>query len=88
MAKIKKIKSKVYDKWAAGYYSDGYKSRATSYSNSSFWMDDEFLTKAPKEEGIGSSIDYVKLAAYKRAIANFVRIVTNKDDINVKILKD
>lgn len=84
MAKIKKIKSKVYDKWAAGYYSDGYKSRATSYSNSSFWMDDDFLTTAPKEEGIGSSIDYVKLAAYKRAIANFVKIVTNKDDINVR----
>jgi hypothetical protein len=43
-------------------------------------MDDEFLTD--KREA-GQRVDYVKLAGYKRAIANFVRIVTNKDTIPV-----
>ena len=71
--------SKTYDKWAG--YKSGYKSSSRSYSNSSFWMDDDFLTKETVTPG--SKIDIVKLAGYKRAIGNFVRIVTGKDDINV-----
>jgi hypothetical protein len=71
--------SKTYDKWAG--YKSGYKSSSRSYSNSSFWMDDDFLTKETATPG--SKIDIVKLAGYKRAIGNFVRIVTGKDDINV-----
>lgn len=82
MARIRKPKSTVYDKWSAGYYNTGYKSKGTTYSNSSFWMDDDFLSDSDEEKG--SKLDLVKLAQYKKAISNFVRIVTGKDDINVK----
>ena len=71
--------SKKYDKWTG--YGSGYKSSSRSYGNSSFWMDDDFLTKDSSDSG--AKVDIVKLAGYKRAIANFVRIVTNKDNINV-----
>ena len=71
--------SKKYNKWTG--YGSGYKSSSRSYGNSSFWMDDDFLTK--DVETPGSKIDIVKLAGYKRAISNFVRIVTGKDDISV-----
>jgi hypothetical protein len=43
-------------------------------------MDDDFLTERREA---GRAVDYIKLAGYKRAIANFVRIVTNKDNIPV-----
>ena len=71
--------SKKYDKWAG--YKTGYKSVNKSYSNSSFWMDDDFLAK--ETATTPGQVDIVKLAGYKRAIGNFVRIVTGKDDINV-----
>ena len=69
-----------------GSYSTGYKSKAKSYSNSSFWMDDEFLEDDDSifDNKTKKSVDYVKLAGYKRAIGNFVRIVTSKDDVSVK----
>jgi len=44
-------------------------------------MDDDFLSD--KAERNGRAVDYVKLAGYKRAIGNFVRIVTGKDNIPV-----
>ena len=69
-----------YSRWDSRSFRTGYKSTNTLYGNSSFWMDDEFL--ADKREA-GQRVDYVKLAGYKRAIANFVRIVTNKDTIPV-----
>lgn len=87
MAKDNKNKSAA-TKWNSGYYSSGYKSAySTSYANSSFWMDEDFLdNKATHILGRSTkpSVDYVKLAGYKRAIANFVKIVTNKDNIPVK----
>jgi hypothetical protein len=80
-----KALTKQVNKWTAGYYSSGYKSPYKStYSNSSFWLDDDFLAKddtlSTKEK---ATVNVVKLAAYKRAIGNFVRIVTNKDNIKV-----
>jgi hypothetical protein len=80
-----KALTKQVNKWTSGYYSSGYKSSyKSSYSNSSFWLDDDFLEKddslSIKEK---ATVNVVKLAAYKRAISNFVRIVTNKDDIKV-----
>ena len=80
-----KALTKQVNKWTSGYYSSGYKSSYKStYSNSSFWLDDDFLAKddslSTKEK---ATVNVVKLAAYKRAIGNFVRIVTNKDDIKV-----
>lgn len=71
--------SKRYDKWTG--YGSGYKSNSRSYGNSSFWMDDDFLSK--EKSDAGAKVDIVKLAGYKRAIGNFVRIVTGKDDIQV-----
>ena len=58
----------------------GYKSNNVHYGNSSFWLDDDFMDKATA----GKGVDVMKLAGYKRAISNFVRIVTNRDNINVK----
>ena len=80
-----KALTKQVNKWTSGYYSSGYRSPYKStYSNSSFWLDDDFLAKddslSTKEK---ATVNVVKLAAYKRAIGNFVRIVTNKDDIKV-----
>ena len=72
--------TKKYSKWGVDSFRTGYKSSASKYSNSSFWMDDDFLDTTQER---GSSVDYVKLAGYKRAIGNFVRIVTGKDDIKV-----
>ena len=74
--------SKSYSKWnSPAYYSTGYKSSSKSYGNSSFWMDDDFLDEDKSKDA--NKVDYVKLAGYKRAIGNFVRIVTGKDDIPV-----
>jgi hypothetical protein len=74
--------SKTYSKWGKGAYSTGYKKSYGSYSNSSFWMDDDFLEDDTTKLS-ASRVDYVKLAGYKRAIGNFVRIVTGKDNIPV-----
>ena len=48
--------------------------RYYSTSASSFWLNDDFDTDFKR----GDSIDYTKLAATQRAIANFVNIVTGK----------
>jgi hypothetical protein len=86
MAKKFSTKSltKQVNKWTSGYYSSGYKSKYNSYSNSSFWLDEDFLDDDKYSSAKDKpKIDYIKLAGYKRAIANFVRIVTSKDDIKV-----
>lgn len=78
MAKFSTKKlGKQIDKWTSGYYSSGYKSTNKSMSNSSFWINEDFLQDVPK------GADYIRLAGYKRAISNFVRIVTGKDNIPV-----
>ena len=52
--------------------------KRSKWSNSSFWLDfDSDIEKTPK-------LDIVKLAGYKRAISNFVNIVTGRTDIHVK----
>ena len=48
--------------------------RYYSKSASSFWLNDDFDTDFKR----GDSVDYTKLAATQRAIANFVNIVTGK----------
>lgn len=79
MAKYTPAKStrNSYEKWSNGYYG-GY-SGNSKYGSSSFWMDDDTLRSYDK----GESIDSVKLMSYQRAIGNFVRILTKKDDIKV-----
>jgi hypothetical protein len=74
--------TKTYSKWGKGAYSTGYKKSYSSYSNSSFWMDDDFL-EDDSTKLAANRVDYVKMAGYKRAIGNFVRIVTGKDNIPV-----
>ena len=73
----KKILSKKHDSW---FKNVGYKSEYSKYSNSSFWIDDDFLSNESSKAGV----DVVKLAGYKRAVSNFVRIVTGRVDIPVK----
>ena len=73
------MKQSKFSKWTPS--KTGYKSSGKSYGNSSFWMDDDFL----EDRGTTNifKVDALKLAGYKRAIGNFVRIVTGKDDIKV-----
>ena len=52
--------------------------KKTKWSNSSFWLDFE------SDEDRAGKVDVVTLAGYKRAISNFVNIVTGKTDIHVK----
>ena len=54
--------------------------------NSSFWFDDSDDIDVLTGEKIQLGKDYIKLAATKRAIANFVQIVTGKN-IPVKFNK-
>ena len=53
-----------------------------SWSNSSFWLDDDFTTSGNSIfddfEDEKPKVDLLKLAGYRRAIANFVSIVTGK----------
>ena len=59
----------------------GYSSLKSKWSNSSFWLDLDDDNEPKK-----LSLDVVKLAGYKRAVANFVHIVTGKSDIKVKYI--
>lgn len=52
--------------------------KKSKWSNSSFWLDFD------NDEERAGRVDVVKLAGYKRAISNFVNIVTGKSDIQVK----
>lgn len=61
-----------------------YRGLNTKHNYSSFWMDDKW-DSASKFSGLGGlstsndTVKLVKLANYRRAITNFVKIVTNKD---------
>ena len=54
--------------------------KKSKWSNSSFWLDfdDDYGLEEKKPK-----LDIIKLAGYKRAVSNFVNIVTGKSDINV-----
>ena len=62
-----------------GFKFGSYSSPKTKWSNSAFWLDldDDNDVKRIK-------LDVVKLAGYKRAVSNFVHIVTGKSDIKVR----
>ena len=69
-------------------YSIGSEKRTNPFS--SFWSDNDWNTRrtefididedAPKKRGV----DHIQLAQYRRAISNFVNIVTGRSDIPVK----
>ena len=53
-----------------------------NWSNSSFWLDDDFTSSGTSifddYEEKPRGVDLLKLAGYRRAIANFVSIVTGQ----------
>lgn len=48
--------------------------KRTTYAASSFWWDDDMYTRSES-----STTNAIQLAAYRKAISNFVRIVTGQD---------
>ena len=63
MAKFStKALTKKVDKWTSGYFSTGYKNSYSSYSNSSFWLDNDFLETSYTTKDAINTLDYVKLA--------------------------
>ena len=68
-------------------YSIGSKKQTNPFS--SFWSNNDWDTRRTSildEDNVPvkKSVDHVKLASYRRAIANFVTIVTNRSDIPVQ----
>ena len=71
--------------------SNFWKSRNSGYSSSNYWLKDSIFEKKqsyffddePTLEK-ASKYDHMQLAQYQRAIANFVRILTGRGDIQVK----
>ena len=49
-----------------------------NYGNSSFWLDNNSDIDVLTGEKLSSGKDLVQLSSYKRAIANFVQIVTGQ----------
>lgn len=71
------------------YAGTGYKTVTNKgMSASSFWLDDAFMEEKDAARNLTGvdrkASDYVRLAAYQRAISNFVRIVTARGDIPVQ----
>ena len=83
MTKIKHFNPMALrEKYGIGAKSNG--------SNSSFWMDENYGRKTSifdswddEEEVKKPTVDTIALAAYRRSIANFVNIVTGRNDIPV-----
>ena len=68
---------------------DKYSAKNVSNNYSSFWMNDDWGTRNTsifddEDEYVKPKTDLVALASYRRAIANFVTIVTGESNIKVK----
>ena len=57
-----------------------------NYTN--FWNDIQVNNGVVDDDFVKPKTDYVALAGYRRAIANFVNIVTNRSDIKVRYQKN
>lgn len=71
--------------------SNFWKSRSSGYSSSNYWLKDSIFEKKGSQffddvETVEneSKYDHFQLAQYQRAISNFVRILTGRNDITVK----
>ena len=53
-----------------------------NYTN--FWNDIQVNNGVVDDDFVKPKVDYIALAGYRRAIANFVNIVTNRSDIKVR----
>ena len=55
---------------------------------SSFWSDNDWNTRRTEilddEQPVKKGVDHIQLASYRRAISNFVNIVTGRSDIPVR----
>ena len=68
-------------------YSIGSEKRTNPFS--SFWADNEWNTRRTDiiediDEPVKKGVDHIQLAQYRRAISNFVNIVTGRSDIPVQ----
>ena len=68
-------------------YSIGSEKRTNPFS--SFWSDNDWSSRRTDiiddiDEPIKKGVDHIQLASYRRAISNFVNIVTGRSDIPVK----
>ena len=78
MYRLKNMSKVKMPRFSPKALSSGYKTTVNkSMSNSSFWLDDDMLSR-------DSGKDIIKLAGYKRAIGNFVKILTKDDSIKVQ----
>ena len=57
-----------------------------NYTN--FWNDIQRQTSIVDDVDTKPKVDHIALAGYRRAIANFVNIVTNRSDIKVRYQKN
>ena len=71
--------------------SNFWKSRSSGYSSSNYWLKDSIFEKKqsqffdePETLEKESKYDHFQLAQYQRAISNFVRIMTGRNDIVVR----
>ena len=71
--------------------SNFWKSRSSGYSSSNYWLKDSIFEKKqsqffdePETLEKESKYDHFQLAQYQRAISNFVRIMTGRNDIVVQ----
>lgn len=62
----------------------GYSDSSRRYGNSGFWLNSDSFNDHDTAQFQGSKVDVIRLGSYLRAIKNFVRIVTNSEDISVR----
>ena len=56
-----------------------YSIKPSNYNYSSFWLDNDWDTSFDTEDDKPKGPDLIQLASYRRAISNFVNIVTSED---------
>ena len=85
-----KMKDSTFGKFNPMALREKYSAKKVTNNYSSFWMDSNWDTRnisifdKEDEDYVKPKTDLVALAGYRRAIANFVTIVTGESDINVK----
>jgi len=90
MKKGKKMKDSTFKHFNPMKLREKYSAKNRTNNYSSFWMDNDWNTRNTSifdvDEEVNSKpkTDLVALAGYRRAISNFVTIVTGESDIKVK----
>ncbi|SVE50856.1 uncharacterized protein METZ01_LOCUS503710, partial [marine metagenome] len=85
-----KMKDSTFGKFNPMALREKYSAKKVTNNYSSFWMDNDWNTRntsifdVDAEDYVKPKTDLVALAGYRRAIANFVTIVTGESDIKVK----